>query len=191
MTNQYKALKIILILAIVGCLFYPRHQKRASALDWGMEEPISIHKKNFTEGFYVNITTNEKNTAQIEYAFNGEPNFINCNNLNDYDAIWYSASFVAMKDYYLLLFKTAHLGDTCVYMPRNRNINPMIFTNVYAIDTDFGKLASYHPDNNKFLIFDLNSGKTADEAYLINQNNRSLIEFAGFKNGHFRATLGS
>lgn len=191
MIHQHKALKIILILAIVGCLFYPRHEERASALEWGMEESIGIYRKNFAEGFYVNITANEKNAAQIEYAFYNEPNIVKCNNLNEYDAIWNSVSFLAMKDYCLMLFKTAHLGDTCVYLPRNRNINPMIFTNVYAIDTDFGKIASYHPYNNQFLIFDLNNGKVTDEAYPINQNNRSLIEFAGFKNGHFTATFGS
>ncbi len=191
MIHQHKALKVILFLAIIGCLFYPRHEERASALEWGMEEPIGIYRKNFAEGFYVNITANEKNAAQIEYAFYNEPNIVKCNNLNEYDAIWNSVSFVAMKDYYLMLFKTAHLGDTCVYLPRNRNINPMIFTNVYAIDTDFGKIASYHPYKNQFLIFDLHNGKATNEAYPINQNNRSSIEFAGFKNGHFTATFGS
>lgn len=191
MIHQHKAFKIILIIVTVGCLFYPRREEKASAADWGTEQQVNLHHKNFTDGFYINITTFEKNTAQIEYAFNEETNQVKCNNLDQYDVIWNSVSFVAMKDYYLMLFKTAHLGDTCVYLPRNRNINPSIFTHVYAIDTEIGKLASYQAENNRFLIFNLSDGKAIEEPHFFDEQDLMKCQFAGFVNGRFSATLGS
>lgn len=191
MIKKSYTLKAILMLSVLGYLFYSVREEKPSNPDLWHEESITLHQKIFTEGYYIHITSDEKNTAQIEYAFQEQPNAIKCRNLDDYDAIWNSVSYVAMKDYYLMLFRTAHQRDTCVYLPRNRNLNPLVFRHVYAIDTELGKLASYSPEGNRFLIFDLNFGQATDEVYTNDLANQQPLEYAGFKNGRFMTSLGS